>query len=358
MVYVSRRRDEFSGADVGYHAAIAALDGLTALGYLAHYPGIRFETATFDDDTAWGGLAARYDATDALLNLAAAHGITGDTCRQNFGTRYPAKAEAVSNLVRLKAFRMGKASGGDVSIRVSRTDATYAKLKADVRLANRVLGGHTWDNCQPPQVFRTFRGDWSFGGRWIVTGKPSIQRMPPEARLEIRIDGQPVSEIDARGSQLSVVAALAGVPLLPGDPYQIGPLAGYPRDVVKAAATVTLGSGKLRNRWPAGMDHGDVVSMAEITDALVAAHPYVRNLPGRLGVPAGRVALRLQNIEAECLTQSLAPLWSAGCPAVPIHDGLLVPAAAAAMAEEALRDGYRTTTGATIQTRTDNAVDA
>jgi len=52
------------------------------------------------------------------------------------------------------------------------------------------------------------------------------------------------------------------------------------------------------------------------------------------------------------------PLWSAGIPAVPIHDGLLVTASASAMAEEALRDGYKATARATIQTRTDNAAGA
>jgi len=65
--------------------------------------------------------------------------------------------------------------------------------------------------------------------------------------------------------------------------------------------------------------------MVKITDALVSAHPYLRNLSGLLGVPPDRVALRLQNIEAECLTRAMRVLWAEGLPVMPIHDGLLYP---------------------------------
>jgi hypothetical protein len=172
--------------------------------------------------------------------------------------------------------------------------------------------------------------------------------MPKEERLGIEIDGQPVCEVDARGSQLSIVAALAGVQQLPGDPYQIGPLAAFDRAVVKDAVTATLGTGKLRKAWPRGMERAE--DMGQITAALVSAHPYVRDLPGLLGIPAKQVALRLQNLEADCLTRAMRALWALGVPVVPIHDGLLAPASDVQAVAAALREGYLTATGASIQT--------
>ena len=307
----------------------------------------------FSETAAWTGLASRYEATEALAGLAATHGITAETVKAAFTTRFPAKAEVIKTPVELKQFKTGrsKTSGGQ-SIRVSRSDGTYKQLAAEVRRANRLLAASSWSNCRPPSLRRTFRGDWSFGGRWTVPGDSPVQMMSGEERLDILIDGQPVCELDARGSQLSIVAALAGVAELPDDPYQLGPLAAFDREVVKAAATVTLGSGKLRRTWPKGMEDNTTVSMAEVSAALVSAHPYLCRLSGLLGVPSDRVALRLQNIEAQCLTHAMRTLWDEDLPVVPIHDGLLVPAAAAEIAEEALREGYRAVArGAIIQTK-------
>ncbi|HVE23268.1 MAG TPA: hypothetical protein VNC39_14960 [Acidocella sp.] len=347
MVLKSRREEAFRG-HVGYSAAIAAIDGLAVTGFLLHHSGIRFERQdAFNDVTAWAGWASRYEASDALIHLAASYGINKETVKRSFGTRFPLKAEVAKTPMVLKQFE----SDGGASLSIPRSDQTHKQLKADVQLANRLLAAASWSsNCQPPALFRTFRDDWTFGGRWIVSGEASIQRMAAEDRLEILIDGQAVAEIDARGSQLSIVAAIAGVQAILGDPYQIGALAAFERDVVKAALTATLGTGTLRKTWPKDMKHDEAVSMPKIRDALVSAHPYLRDLSKLLGVPSDRVSLRLQNIEAQCLTHAMRTLWAEGTPVVPMHDGLLVPVAAAGMAEVALREGYRAVAGAIIQT--------
>ena len=350
MVLKSMREGEFSG-HVGYTAAKTVFDGLAALGYLRHYPGVRFLRADFTDGGTWTGLASRYEATDTLIALAASHGITRDSVKQNFGTRYPVKAEKPEKLITLKQF---KADGG-ASIRIPRSDEAHKRLQADVRTANKILSAHSWSaNCQPPLLFRAFRHDWSFGGRWQVSGETPLQQMAAEDRLGILIDDKPVAEVDVRGSQISIVAARKGIHALPGDPYQMGPLAAFGRAVVKAAVTATLGTGKLRKTWPPDMGHTE--SMSEITSALVSAHPYLGNLSGLLGQPPGRIALRLQNLEAQCITAAMRMLWEASIPVVPIHDSLLVPADASEFAAEALREGYKAVTGAIIHTTVDRKV--
>jgi hypothetical protein len=350
-VFRSRSEDAYGG-DVGYSAALAALDGLAALGYLRHHPGLRYEHHDGFSATAdWTGWASRYEATEALVGLAASCGITAETVKSAFATRFPAKAEVIKAPVELKQFKTGrsKTSGGQ-SIRVPRGDETHKQLTAEVKLANRLLAASSWSNCRPPSLRRTFRGDWSFGGRWTIPGDSPVQQMSGEERLDILIDGQPVCELDASGSQLSIVAARDGVAELSGDPYQLGPLAAFDREVVKAAATVMLGSGKLRRTWPKEMADDMTATWADISSALVSAHPYLRRLSELLRVPAGRVSLRLQNIEARCLTHAMRTLWAEGVPVVPMHDGLLVPAVAAEMAEVALREGYRAVAGVIIQT--------
>ncbi len=352
MVFRSRSEDAYSGG-VGYSAAMAALNGLIALGYLRHHPGLRYEHDDgFSENPGWTGLASRYEATAALAGLAASYGITTETVKGAFTTRFPAKAEVIKTPVELKQFKTGRSkTGGGRSIRVPRGDETYKQLTAEVKLANRLLAAPSWSNCRPPSLRRTFRGDWSFGGRWTVPGDSPVQMMSGDERLDILIAGQPVCELDARGSQLSIVAALAGVAELPGDPYQLGPLSAFDREVVKAAATVTLGSGKLRRTWPKGMEDDTTASMFEVSSALVSAHPYLRHLSELLRVPSDLVALRLQNIEAQCLTHAMRALWAEDWPVVPIHDGLLVPAAAAEIAEVALKEGYRAVAGVIIHTK-------
>jgi len=247
MVLKSRREEAFGGY-VGYSAAVVALDGLAALGLLLHHSGIRFERQdAFNDVTSWAGWASRYEATDALIRLAASYGITKETVKRSFGTRFPLRAEVAKNPVILKQFK----DDGGASISIPRGDQTHKQLRAETQLANRLLAAALWSsNCQPPALFRTFRGDWTFGGRWTVSGEASVQRMAAEDRLEILINGQAVAEVDARGSQLSIVAAIAGMTELPGDPYQIGALSAFDRDVVKSAATATLGTGNCARHGP------------------------------------------------------------------------------------------------------------
>lgn len=347
MVSRSRSEGAYNGY-IGYSAALAALDGLIGLGFLNHHPGVRFDASPYLGKSEWGGLVSRYEATGALLGLAASYGVTASTVKEGFGTRFPPRAEVVKKPVELRRLK----EAGGTAIPISRNDPVHSKIAAEVRLANRLLTVCSWSsNCQPPALRRAFRYDWTLGGRWIVAGAAPIQQMAPEDRLDILMDGAPVCEVDVRGSQLSIVAALAGASELLEDPYQIGGLAIYDREIVKAAATVTLGTGRLRRTWPANKDYSVAVSMAEITAALVSAHPYIRDLAGLLDVSAGQVALRLQNIEAECLTAAMRPLWTAGIPSVPLHDGLLVPASAAERTDIALREGYLSVAGAVIQTK-------
>ena len=98
----------------------------------------------------------------------------------------------------------------------------------------------------------------------------------------------------------------------------------------------------------------DSVCLGDITAALAARFPFLRQPAEVLGVAPEEVALRLQALEADAITAALVHAWSLGIPAVPVHDSIIVPQAAARMVEADLQMAYRVRcNGAVIRTVTD-----
>lgn len=355
LVYRSMRRDAFIGERVAYRQARAALYGLRDAGLIRHYPGISFDRAAlFDGPPVWEGIAARYGATDALRALAAAHGIGPDNVGVAFRIDWPAKPPKVADGVVMRALSSRlpgeRRKRKDDRLPLDMADATTRELLDGVKTANAVLAGHHFTGCTPPVLFRTFRQDFTLGGRWITAGAMPIQRMNAAERLHIQIDGLSVAEVDVRASQLSILAAFAGMAeLADGDPYAFpgAPWWGLPnaRDVVKGVAVAALGAGKLPARWPMGMRDKlaipDGLEVADIAAALKARYPFLARAPDVLGVPRNLVGLRLQALEAAALSMALGCAWAADVPAVPVHDSVLVPSAAARLAAGWLQEAYR-----------------
>jgi hypothetical protein len=89
---------------------------------------------------------------------------------------------------------------------------------------------------------------WNKGGRLYSDGPDNYQRLKEAERLRIRLDGQPVVEIDIKCSYLTILHAKAGLPLdLREDPYGIPDV---PRKVVKGWLVATLGADKHLRQWP------------------------------------------------------------------------------------------------------------
>ncbi len=345
MVHRAMSRSSFEGR-IGYRVAKQTLDGLTRAGFLVCYPGIRFLRSGAGGDDVAAGMTTRYAASDHLYALAASRGITADNVSVAYVRTYPSSPPKVPHLLTLRSIdaRRGRTSRGGglgVPLAIGAKDATASALRAQVKLANVALAGFRWGNCQPPRVYRAFREDWTFGGRWVVAGVAPLQTMSAAARLLVTIDGGSVSEIDATASQLTILAGLSGIAQLPPDPYS---LPGYSRNAVKRAVIVTLGNGRLLTRWPQRTleDYPELadVDLKALTVALAAAYPFILDPGEGLGVSRERVALRLQAIEASILTRALLPLWQDRVPAVPLHDGILCPAGHAARVVLALKAAY------------------
>jgi hypothetical protein len=346
--------NSFTGT-AGYRTARFVLDAAAKAGLLGQYPGTRFRREEAGFGYLDGGHAARFAATDLLLDMAARHHITAVSVARQFPREYAKAAARIAHPLTVSApeTRGGgtRMRGGALLLPVPKTAQAKA-LAAEVRLANATLSRVSWAGCQPPRLYRAFRQDFTLGGRWIVAGATPIQGMSKVDRLRIRISGEAVAEVDVTASHLAILAALAGVTTLPPDPYA---LPDHRREVVKKAVVAALGIGRLPGRWPASMlaatpELADI-DLAPLIAALAEAYPFL-GAPGRvLGVERRRVALRLQAIEAEAMTAAMLTLWRGGVPVVPVHDSIICPASAADWAETALVAAYAARCGANIQVK-------
>jgi hypothetical protein len=349
--------NSFTGT-VGYCTSLFVLEAATKAGLLIQYPGTRFRREMDGFGSLAGGHAARFAATESLLDMAARHRVTAVSVARQFPREYPKAAARIAQPLTIAALetRAGgtRMQGGALLLPVPKT-ARAKELAAEVRLANVTLSRASWAGCQPPRMYRAFRHDFTLGGRWIVAGAMPIQGMSKADRLRIRISGEAAAEVDATASHLAILAASAGGAMLPPDPYA---LPDYRRAVVKQAVVAALGIGRLPGKWPASMlaitpELADV-DLAPLIAALAEAYPFLAAPGPVLGVDRRRVALRLQAIEAEALTQAMLPLWRAGVPVVPVHDSLLVPAPAAEWAAANLVAAYAARCGANIRVTRQN----
>ena len=182
-------------------------------------------------------------------------------------------------------------------------------------------------NCADSESF-----DFNKGGRLYG----DFQDMIREARRNIRINEQPVVELDLKASQLTILYAVTKTPMPEGDPYYVD---GLPRSVVKAIVTAMIGLGHNNiMRWPTEskkrlMDElggekqmtyktfSKVYPITATAAKVLKRHPVLHHLsPGKLDWAD------LQFIESEVLISAILQLGEdCGIPALPIHDSIIVP---------------------------------
>src|SRR5262249_46611449 len=122
---------------------------------------------------------------------------------------------------------------------------------------------------------------WDKGGRLYSDGEGNYQQLPPEERLKMTINEQPVAEIDIKASHLTIYHAMVGEPLDGrSDPYA---RAGIERDVAKLWCTASFGNSAPKRKWSAemvkqyqkrtGQDLRKVAKASEVAKAMLSAFP-------------------------------------------------------------------------------------
>jgi hypothetical protein len=176
-----------------------------------------------------------------------------------------------------------------------------------------------------------------FGGWW--------QELPRERRHAIRIGGEPIADLDFASMFLRLAYLEAGIPPPEGDLYAAIPGFSDPRwrDGVKKVVSAMLFRDSPMTRLPRGLT-GELppyLRATTVRSAIRKAHPALAQ------VLESGIGLHLMFVESQILVAALLRLVDLGIPALPMHDGLMVPrskatTAAGEMLEASLRvTGFR-----------------
>jgi hypothetical protein len=160
------------------------VDTLVFLGLLHTAASVQFAIDWGEGLQSSKGYAARLWPSSALLVLAAAHGVTLASAREDFtaGPRKDSKPPEVLHPVKLVALAGGVRRKSQQrlpkqSLTISGSDTQASALATGVGIVNDFVARFDVAGCVPPRFYRVFTGGWALGGRWIAAGASSFQRM-------------------------------------------------------------------------------------------------------------------------------------------------------------------------------------
>jgi len=339
--------EAFRLLQVGYRPFSDVVDGMVEFGYVAKKGG-------FKEHTGKGAKAeaTKFKATGKLLVHAASYGIVPAEWKSHF-PRLPRPA-AIPHPIVLKAessyYGKGKRMAVDKGL------SAVQRLAAQVNDINAFLHQQVIEPDNHYAFHRIFaHGDrkaygWDQGGRLYSMGEDNYQQMKEVERKLITINGKATIELDIKASYLTILHALADIPL-PNhpDPYIIP---GFPRPVIKSFVTMTLGYDKFHADWSdatvktfAKKNDGADLRQYAFRDVKAAV---LRELPLLQNWPESKVRWGdLQFIESEAVIEAVHTLAvKHGVVALPVHDSIIVPASAQALATSLLSTSFMKHVGA------------
>jgi hypothetical protein len=217
-IFRSVGKSSFDDAPVKYDRFVRLLEALKSLGLVEHRKG-----RTRSQDTGFGfrvtvpGRAARFWATRKLVKLAEGHGIHSGNVGDHFAPEPP------TNPLVLRDYATGRGrhkERGRIIRDYERTPETE-RLERDIKELNEFLARFELTGGRHEGYVRIFNNySWQKGGRLYSQCHGSYQLMPEPNRLEMKINGEPVAEIDIKASHLTIYHAMVGEPLEGrADPY-------------------------------------------------------------------------------------------------------------------------------------------
>jgi len=344
--YRSMKADSFTGQHIGRSPYTWARDGLLRLGLVTVVSGGKCAANRSD------GIATRVYPKDELCRLASAAGIEPG----RWSTHFKIGATHAPPLVmaRAKATLSKGAYGDRLPGRAMPVDMDHINVVRDVqriRAINTYLGtksitpiGSFGSLTRIYSSADTEAFDYNQGARLydLVGGYQSINS---DARSGIRFDGEPCREIDLSASFFTIYRALNGVQVDPAvDPYIIP---GAERGALKAYVCSMFGSGGFPSRWSAearakyaekngGANLSNVLPVGKAKEHLIRAYPFMADWPSspvRWG--------RLQYEESCVILDTVEKLMiEYDCPALPVHDSIIVPQSMTNVAKKVLAECF------------------
>lgn len=254
----------------------------------------------------------------------------------------PAKGQDADAGEQAAPFDASTPDAGDL---IDYTDTRETRrMRDEVRAFNQFLAaadirleGHTG-----PTPFKPFRRIFSTDGkkRFDLHGRLYggqaggwHQGLAKDQRHRIRINGEPVADLDFANMHVRLAYAEAGCEPPEGDPYCIPGLEDH-RDGVKAVTSAMLSRigeltklpstvrAMLPQRWKG----------PQVAAAIKAHHPRIAYLFGQ------DRGIRYMFTDSTILMAVLMRLTRKGIPALPMHDGLMVPQSARDLARRIMEE--------------------
>ena len=346
-VYRSLHRESFKGEPVKADTFNAVIGSLLKLGLIEQHKGGNLSNPFKRQNgkpTYTPGLASRFRATQDLLVLAASLGLTQEGLPQNYELQMPnsviklMKQSVRSGQNKLKGQRQAFRHTGQTRAMASEIKAINAYLNLQ-RYEGGIFSGlrRIFNEADVPGF------NWDRGGRLYAVGDESYQMMKKRDRLAMRINGEPLVELDVNASFLRVFASIVGSPLPSGNDIYVG--GGIHRDVIKAWVTATLGHKGFHKRWPVRLaqdlrDKGHLTdrgpTMKQTEEAACDLLPIMRLWP-----QSGLSWSKLMFKESESVLFAIRRLiFEEDTPCLPVHDSLIVPASAERRGLAALEAGF------------------
>jgi hypothetical protein len=317
------------------------LEGSGLIAEHAGYPG----RLGFGNPGPIVGRMTRFRVTPKLLKIAEDHGVLIRDVQDHFYIEF----EMPSELVQLT-----KPSG-----------LTRQTMRNEIAELNAYFATHDLEGARHIGWVSKFHGAspdkymLNRGGR-LYSQPPmpatNYQNMPQEQRLKLRLDGEPVSEIDISGSFLTIFYAAHGKRIERNDAYRdiVGPDA-IDRAIVKFWVNASFGNRSLISKWSAGLkkefakkhcERGWTIDskkypVSSVREKTLACHPLLGQWGTKTGPNMPWSFGHLMFREARVIISSMLRLAREhNIPAAPVYDSLLVPRSKEEIAERILNEQF------------------
>ncbi|MDB9944964.1 hypothetical protein OAD38_01075 [Ascidiaceihabitans sp.] len=317
------------------------------------------------------GYARRWIVAQSLIDSAASLELDFEDVSPNFG-RPPLKPQELIKVKHrtLPDYLYNK--GYRLPSPVVPTEAKEALVSSLNHINELALSSHTFEglrrrNGSPLQFrgfYRTFNHNLQGGGRTYG----ACEAMRPKDRLNIKIDGEAVAEIDVVSCQPTILFSRGIVDHLPREDAPIAydfyssvvtALDGQlTREDVKAVVTKALGTANIpKHRWPEGLEKvrerlsegpSGCPKWSDIVGVLLEHMPFLDLLK-----PVKEDTFTLQNTESSILHDAMYGLYKhKGAAVLPVHDSLVVPQSKVEVTKKALENAFWFKTGVVPMLRT------
>ena len=294
------------------------------------------------------GMATRFRVTSKFLDLCANSGLELGVVKKHF-KRKPSLRE-----LRLKgtSSRLNGQKFNARSMRIDDNDVTKS-IRQRLFEVNSFLIDQKYNGMEFFGLRRIFNeGDnpsfnWNLGWRLYGVGEDSYQLLKKVERAKIKINDEPVVELDINASYLRILHGIRDIPLPKSkDIYAIE---GIDRALVKAWVSSTLGHTGFHKSWPAkimsdlkkaGILTGRETTYPSLQPKVLAHLPVLSDWP-----ECGIRWSHLMYEESEAMIAAMELLRSQDIAALPVHDSLIVPQSKKLIAKDALESTFQSRFG-------------